>query len=82
MIEFNLNKESLEEIYRDLILMSLGQWVKGQYMALSTLYSYEALGFYLIAKNSGIANSSIAETLYDYWNGSIKKGELERLANS
>lgn len=82
MIEFRLNKDSLEEIYKDLVLMSLGQWVKGQYIALATLYSYEALGFYLVAKNSGIENSSIAETLFEYWHGSIAKGELAGLIDA
>lgn len=82
MLEFNLNKDSLKEIYNDLILMSLGQWVKGQYVALSTLYNYEALGFYLVAKNSGIENSSIGETLYDYWYGNITKRDLAGLLNA
>ncbi|WP_149983342.1 hypothetical protein [Pseudoalteromonas rhizosphaerae] len=82
MLEFNLNKDSLKEIYNDLILMSLGQWVKGQYVALSTLYNYEALGFYLVAKNSGIENSSIGETLYDYWYGNITKLDLAGLLNA
>ena len=82
MIEFDLNKDSLKGIYRDLILMNLGQWVNGQYIALFILSNYEALGFYLVAKNSGVERSSIAEILYEYSDGSIRKGELESLINS
>lgn len=76
MIEFDLNKDGLEKIYSDLLLLSLGQWINGKYAALATLSDYDALGFYLVARDSGITKPSISETLFAYWQGDISKFEM------
>jgi hypothetical protein len=81
LIEFNLNKDDLEKVYGELLLIDLGQWINGNYPALATLSDYDALGFYLVARNSGLKQSSIGETLLGYWQKKITKIELRELYN-
>ena len=79
MLEFDLNKDGLEKVYGELLLLSLGLWVNGKYAALATLSDYDALGFYLVARSSGISKPSISETLFAYWQGEISKLEIREL---
>ncbi|MGO2356237.1 MAG: hypothetical protein ACTH58_16070 [Marinomonas foliarum] len=81
-LQYGLNLDSFHDIYADLLRIGLGQWINGSYAALSTISNGETLDFYLIAKSSKIAESDIAETLFEYWSGSIKRGSLAKLINT
>ncbi|KJR32847.1 hypothetical protein [Vibrio sp. S234-5] len=81
-LEFGLNLESFQLIYQDLLLLGLGQWINGSYAALATLSNSETLGFYLVASQSKVEKSKIADILLDYWSGDIEKGSLEHLVRT
>ncbi|OOF01791.1 hypothetical protein BZG80_14610 [Salinivibrio sp. MA440] len=81
-LEFGLNLDSFQLIYQDLLLLGLGQWINGSYAALATLSNSETLDFYLVASQSKVEKSKIADILLDYWSGDIGKGSLEHLVRT
>ena len=66
----------LKEIYSDLLTVGLGQWIKGQYVALSTIAYVEPLLYIVRAKQRGTNRLEIAGTLLEYWENKISQGDL------
>lgn len=73
---YGLTKSGLEEIYQDLLLQGLGQWVEGHYVALSTIAYPEPLRFYAEAQKQGKSKMEMASVLMEYWENRIPQGQL------
>ena len=78
MKKYNLDRDDLKGIYSELLAVGLGQWIKGHYVALSTIAYYEPLYYYVESKRKGSSIYEIANGLIEYWTGSIRQGELYR----
>ena len=84
MKNYNLSRDSLKELYRQLRAVGLGQWVKGHFVALSTLAYYEPLLYAVESRRRVKENPEKAadawidevSTLLDYWEGKIPQGKL------
>ena len=76
MKKYNLDRDDLRSIYFELLAVGLGQWIKGHYVALSTIAYYEPLYYCVEAKRKGSSIHEIANGLIEYWTGSIRQGEL------
>lgn len=71
-----LLRSDLKEIYSDLLTVGLGQWIKGHYVALSTIAYVEPLLYIVRAKQRGTNRLEIAGTLLEYWENKISQGDL------
>ena len=76
MKKHNLDRDDLKGIYTELLGVGLGQWIKGHYVALSTIAYNETLYYYVESKRKGSSIYDIAKGLIEYWTGSIRQGEL------
>lgn len=76
MGEYDLKREDLIIIYKKLRAIGLGQWVKGHYVALSTIAYYEPLLFVVESERRGVPFMEVVGSLLDYWDGRIKQGAL------
>ena len=78
MKNYNLDRDDLKGIYSELVVVGLGQWIKGHYAALSSIAYYEPLLYYTESKRKGSSIYEIANGLIEYWSGSIRQGDLYR----
>jgi hypothetical protein len=78
MKKYNMDRDDLKGIYSELLAAGLGQWIKGHYVALSTIAYYEPLYYYVESKRKGSSIYDIANGLIEYWTGSIRQGEFYR----
>jgi len=76
MKKYNLDRDDLKGIYSELLAVGLGQWIKGHYVALSTIAYYEPLYYYIESKRKGSSIYEVANALIEYWTGSIRQAEL------
>ncbi len=76
MAQYNLKRDDLKEIYKKLIAIGLGQWIKGHYAALSTIAYYEPLLFVVESERRGVPFMEVVGGLLEYWDGRIKQGGL------
>lgn len=74
--KYELNSNDLKAIYRQLIANGLGQWVKGHYVALSTIAYHEPLLFFVESTQRGVPFPEIVNYLFEYWEGKVKQGDL------
>jgi len=78
------NRADLERIYKNLIMNGAGQWVKGHYVAASSIAYAEPLTFILAANSIEASDEDISPfeltaLLIDYWQGEIPAGGLYRM---
>lgn len=72
----HLSRSDLKDLYVRLLAAGLGQWVKGHYVALSTIAYPEPLQFATRAPKMGVTWSGIVVNLLDYWEDRIPQGGL------
>lgn len=72
----SLSRSDLEHIYMRLSAAGLGQWVKGHYVALSTIAYEEPLLYVVRAQKRNVGLLTIVSTLLDYWENKISQGAL------
>ncbi len=81
MSDYDLSRNSLNEIYYDLLGHGAGQWVRGHYVALSVLAYNEPFLYYMIAKKDGLHSGlELALILVEYFKkpvGSLYKSLSE-----
>jgi hypothetical protein len=58
----------------------LGRWIKGHYMALSSIAYVEPLEYLALAERRGEDRTTICANLIDYWFGSLSKQKLVGMA--
>lgn len=80
--EYHLTKEDLEQIYSRLLANGLGQWIKGHYIALSTIAYYEPLLYFVESEKQGTESHQIFKNLFGYWNNEITQGGLISIIQS
>ncbi len=78
------NRADLGRIYKNLIMNGAGQWVKGHYVAASSIAYAEPLTFILVANSLEASDKNISPfeltaLLIDYWQGEIPAGGLYRM---
>ena len=76
--EYGMDRSNLKAIYRLLIANGFGQWIKGHYVALSTIAYYEPLLFFVESGRREVPFADVAHALFEYWEGRVKQGELLR----
>lgn len=74
----SLSRSDLKEFYHRLCRAGLGQWVKGHYVALSTIAYGEPLLFLVRAERAGMSLREISPILLRYWSNEIPQGGLLR----
>lgn len=73
-----LSRSDLKQLYVQLSVNGLGQWVKGHYAALSTIAYVEPLQYAVRARKRGTGLQEIAFNLLEYWEDRIPQGALLR----
>ena len=76
MLQYNLNRNDLKDIYRRLVRSGLGQWIKGHYAALSTIAYFETLIYVVASEKKGTKWEEIVGNILYYWQGKIPQGRL------
>jgi len=76
MLQYNLNRNDLKDIYRRLVRSGLGQWIKGHYAALSTIAYFEPLIYVVASEKKGTKWEEIVGNILYYWQGKIPQGRL------
>jgi hypothetical protein len=76
MLQYNLNRNDLKDIYRRLVSVGLGQWIKGHYAALSTIAYFEPLIYVVDSEKNGTEWMEIVGNILYYWQGKIPQGKL------
>lgn len=79
MNEYKLTRTDLKYIYEKLVMAGMGQYVKGHFLALSSIAYYEPLLYYVASERNGKDYIDIAGGLMDYWQGRIQNGGLLKL---
>jgi ATP phosphoribosyltransferase regulatory subunit HisZ len=74
----DLSRTDLKQLYIQLSVNGLGQWVKGHYAALSTVAYAEPLQYAVRARKRGTGLQEIAFNLLEYWEDKIPQGGLLR----
>jgi len=72
----NLKRADLQEIYAVLRALGLGQWVKGHFIALSTIAYPEPLLYFVWSRKRNVEALTIASNILDYWENKIPQGGL------
>ncbi len=67
----HLSRADLEQIYIRLLAAGLGQWIKGHYVALSTIAYFEPLQYLVRAEKRGVSWEVILSSLIEYWDGKV-----------
>ncbi len=65
--ESKLTRNNLRDIYQALLSNGAGQWVKGHYVALSTIAYAQPLKLYLELTRDKGPNMEVCVTMLDYW---------------
>lgn len=65
--DFEITKKDLKEIYNKLLSSGAGQWVRGHYVALSTLAYMQPLEYFLKAKRMHKSDIEIMSNLIVYF---------------
>lgn len=73
---YSMSKNDLEEIYRILMAIGCGQYVKGHFVALSSLAYQEPLYYLIHARKNNISAVEIAATILEHWENKLPRGEL------
>jgi predicted transcriptional regulator len=81
MIQYNLNRNDLKDIYKRLVGSGLGQWIKGHYAALSTIAYFEPLIYVVDSEKKGTKWEEIVGNILYYWQGKIPQGRLYKKIN-
>ncbi|BCA57098.1 hypothetical protein W02_42380 [Nitrospira sp. KM1] len=71
-----LTRRDLKGIVVCLMARGLGEWIKGHYVALSTIAYAEPLQYFLRAERRGVHPQRVLRNLLDYWEGRISPQEL------
>ena len=84
MEHYEVSRSDLERIYHRLALHGLAIWIKGHYVAASSIAYAETLTFLIAAERienseDRIADFEMSEILMDYWNGDIPAGGLYKM---
>ncbi len=74
--EYDMDRNDLKNIYIQLIANGFGQWIKGHFVALSTIAYYEPLLFFVESTRRDVPVRKIASALFEYWEGRIRQGDL------
>lgn len=77
--QYGKSRQDLVRLYADLCAGGLGRWIKGHYVALSTLAYPEPLLFLLETERRGITRKEVFSKLLLYWEGAIRPGALVQL---
>lgn len=72
----HLSRLDLKGIAVYLLARGLGEWIKGHYVALSTIAYVEPLQYFVRAERRGASPQHIFLNLLEYWDGRIPAGEL------
>lgn len=73
-----LGRSDLKQLYIQLSVNGLGQWVNGHCAALSTIAYVEPLQYAVRARKRGTGLQEIAFNLLEYWEHKIPQGALLR----
>ena len=71
-----LSRSDLKQIFMRLRAAGLGQWIKGHYVALSTIAYAEPLLYVARSQKRGTEFMAVASNLLDYWENKIPQGAL------
>jgi len=71
-----ITRSDLEKTYASLRAIGLGQWIKGHYVALSTIAYPEPLLYLVRSRKRNVDPHTIASNLLDYWENKIPQGAL------
>ena len=74
--DYEMNRNDLKNIYSQLIANGFGQWIKGHYVALSTIAYHEPLLYFVESTRRNVPLQEIASNLFAYWEGRVKQGAL------
>jgi hypothetical protein len=72
----NLSRADLQDIYKVLRAVGLGQWVKGHFVALSTIAYPEPLLYFVRSRKRNVDPLTIASNILGYWEKKIPQGGL------
>lgn len=72
----HLSRSDLKELYTRLLAAGLGQWIKGHYVALSTIAYVEPLQYTVRAQRMGNSWPRILSDLLAHWEERIPSGAL------
>lgn len=79
LCDYDMDRNDLKNIYIKLVANGFRQWIKGHYVALSTIAYYEPLLFFAESTRRRVPFIEIAGALFEYWEGRIRQGDLLRL---
>ena len=79
--QYGLDKNDLREIYSNLLFGGLGQYIKGHFVALSTIAYYEPLLYVVKSEQANASRAEIMNNLLSYWNNDISQGGLIKLCS-
>lgn len=71
-----LSRADLKDIYKRLMALGLGGWIKGHYAALSTIAYVEPLLYVVRSQKRGAGWEEIVLNLLQYWENKIPQGTL------
>ena len=71
-----LSRQDLKELYTHLLAAGLGQWIKGHYVALSTIAYVEPLQYTVRSQRMGNSWPRIVSDLLAHWEERISSGAL------
>ena len=77
--KYGLDKDDLREIYSNLLIGGLGQYIKGHFAALSTIAYHEPLLYVVKSEQANVSRAEIMSNLLSYWNNDIPQGGLVKL---
>lgn len=72
----SMGKNDLKEIHSVLMTIGCGQYVKGHFVALSSLAYQEPLYYLIHARKNNIPSEEMATTILDYWANKLPRREL------
>ena len=76
MVGESISRNDLKRIYERLVMAGLGQWIKGHYVALSTIAYFEPLLYVARSEKQGTDWQEVVFSVMGYWEGSIPNGGL------
>jgi len=74
--KYDMDRNDLKDIYIQLEFSGFGQWIKGHYVALSTIAYYEPLLFFVESTRRSVPFLEITGALFEYWEGRVRQGDL------